>query len=80
MSRTSVAAMLAAARRRDPRPAPASRSSEPEVDFEADAAAFIAAAPQHGWCTACGTTVDELAGVLHAFDCPYLPPERRKKA
>ncbi len=46
--------------------------------MELEARRFRAVAPVLGFCGACGETVDEAAGKLHAADCPYLPTERRK--
>lgn len=51
-----------------------------EADMEQEARRFRELAPVFGFCGACGCTVDEANGVLHASDCPYLPPERRRPA
>jgi hypothetical protein len=50
------------------------------VDRDLEAAKFRRLAPVLGFCGACGVTVDEAAGRLHAHDCPYLPTERRRQA
>jgi hypothetical protein len=53
------------------------RPAAPLTEAE-EAQRFQDAAPRVGFCGACGTRVNEPAGVLHAGDCPYLPAERRR--
>ena len=48
------------------------------ADLELEAKQFQRLAPVLGFCGACGVSVDEAHGKLHASDCPYLPAERRR--